>query len=151
MLYLGILIKGGPHLWVRSSSGRWPGWTWIPVPRLPSSSPSPTINPRFSPCEILKHAHLKFTVYRHKQASIHTTHVHNAVTLVWGSLRLAPIITNLAFLPLFGNRPKKSNFVHRLISRWEAYNWMGTRLGGKGLGTRLTNFLEGYQHSDSDR
>ena len=77
--------------------------------------------------------------------------MHNAVTLVWGSLRLVPIITNLAFLPLFGNRPKKSNFVHRLISRWEAYNWMGTRLGGKGLGTRLTNFLEGYQHSDSDR
>ena len=28
-----------------------------------------------------------------KQASIHT-HVHNAVTLVWGSLRLAPIKTN---------------------------------------------------------
>ena len=34
-------------------------------------------------------AHLKFTVYGRKQASIHT-HVRNAVTLVWGSLRLAP-------------------------------------------------------------
>ena len=31
-----------------------------------------------------------------KQASIHT-HVHNAVTLVWGSLRFIPII--LKFLP----------------------------------------------------
>ena len=58
------------------------------------SSPSPTIDPRFSPCEIFKHAHLKFTVYGHKQASIHT-HVRNAVTLVWGSLRLASIISEL--------------------------------------------------------
>ena len=39
-----------------------------------------------------KRAHLKFMVWR-KQAfkkNIHT-HVHNAVTLVWGSLRLTPI------------------------------------------------------------
>ena len=39
---------------------------------------------RFSLCEIFKHAHLKFTVYGHKQASIHT-HMRNAVTLMWGS------------------------------------------------------------------
>ena len=41
-----------------------------------------------------KRAHLKFTVYGRKEASkqanIHT-HVRNAVPLVWGSLRLAPI------------------------------------------------------------
>ena len=59
------------------------------------SSPSPTR--LLSACMssvfvILKfnHAHLKFTVYGHKQANIHT-HVRNAVPLVWGSLRLAPI------------------------------------------------------------
>ena len=40
--------------------------------------------------EIFKCAHLKFTVYGRKQASIHT-HFRNAVMLVWGSLRLAPI------------------------------------------------------------
>ena len=44
--------------------------------------------------EIFKCDHLKFTVCGHKQASkqtyIHTTSV-NAVTLVWGSLRLAPM------------------------------------------------------------
>ena len=38
--------------------------------------------------------HLKFTVYGRKQAwsvgRIHT-HLHNAVLLVWGSLRLAPL------------------------------------------------------------
>ena len=33
---------------------------------------------------------LKFSVYGCKQTDIHT-HVRNAVTLVWGSLRLAPI------------------------------------------------------------
>ena len=64
------------------------------------SSPSPTIDlrQRFSLCEIFKHAHLKFTVYGRKQASkqasIHT-HVHNAVTLMWGSLMLAPIKAKL--------------------------------------------------------
>ena len=55
------------------------------------SSPSPTIDLRFGLCEIFKHAHLKFTVYDHKQASKQTsihTHVCNAVTLMWGSLRL---------------------------------------------------------------
>ena len=37
------------------------------------------------------HTHLKFTVYgTSKQANIHM-HVRNAVPLVWGSLRLAPI------------------------------------------------------------
>ena len=30
----------------------------------------------------------KFTVYGHKQACTLQTHLHNAVTLVWGSLRL---------------------------------------------------------------
>ena len=41
--------------------------------------------------EIFERAHLKFTVSgRSKQANIHT-HFRNAVTLVWGSLRLAPI------------------------------------------------------------
>ena len=38
-----------------------------------------------------KRAQLKLTVYGRKQANIHT-HVYNAVTPVWGSLRLAPII-----------------------------------------------------------
>ena len=37
-----------------------------------------------------KPARLKFTVYGHKQPSIHT-HIHNTETLVWDSLRLAPI------------------------------------------------------------
>ena len=40
--------------------------------------------------EIFKYAHLKFTVYSRKHTYIHTTSV-NAVTLVWGSLRLTPI------------------------------------------------------------
>ena len=35
-------------------------------------------------------AHLKFTVYGRKHRYIHT-HFRNAVPLVWGSLRLAPI------------------------------------------------------------
>ena len=48
----------------------------------------------FSLHEIFKCAHLKFTVYGRKQTYIHTTSA-NAVTLVWGSLRLAPIITSL--------------------------------------------------------
>ena len=39
--------------------------------------------------EIFKCAYLKFTVYGRKQTYIHTTSA-NAVTLVWGSLRLAP-------------------------------------------------------------
>ena len=46
-------------------------------------------------CEIFEYTHLKFTVsgrskQARKQASI-DIHVRNAVTLVWGSLRLAPI------------------------------------------------------------
>ena len=58
------------------------------------SSPSSTIDLRFGLCEIFKHAHLKFMVYGRKQASKQTsihTHVRNVVTLMWGSLRLAPI------------------------------------------------------------
>ena len=48
-------------------------------------------------CEIFECAHLKFTVsgrskQTNKRTSIHTR-VCNAVTLVWGSLRLAPIIS----------------------------------------------------------
>ena len=39
----------------------------------------------------IKHAHLNFMVYAHKQASIHT-HMHNAVTLVWGLLRFVPMM-----------------------------------------------------------
>ena len=47
------------------------------------------------PCEIFECAHFKFTVsgwskQASKQTNIHT-HVRNEVTLVWGSLRLAPI------------------------------------------------------------
>ena len=38
--------------------------------------------------------HLKFTVYGRKQARIHT-HFRNAVPLVWGLLRLAPITTSM--------------------------------------------------------
>ena len=51
-----------------------------------------------------KRAHLKFSVYGRKQTDRQTdrhtyihTHMCNAVTLVWGSLRLAPI-TTLRFL-----------------------------------------------------
>ena len=41
-----------------------------------------------------KFADLKFTVFaRSKQASIDTHALRNEVTLVWGSLRLAPITT----------------------------------------------------------
>ena len=53
------------------------------------------------------HAHLKSTVYGRKQASkqanIHT-HVRNAVPLVWGSLRLAPIKTENITKLIVGNR-----------------------------------------------
>ena len=38
-----------------------------------------------------KHAHLKFTIYGRKQASKHTHTSANAITLVWGLLRLAQI------------------------------------------------------------
>ena len=48
------------------------------------------VAPRCLASTLVKYAHLKFTVYGRKQASIHT-HVRNTVTLVWGSLRLAPI------------------------------------------------------------
>ena len=44
----------------------------------------------FSLREVFKCAHLKFTVYGHKQANIHT-HMCNAVPIVWCSLRLVPI------------------------------------------------------------
>ena len=46
--------------------------------------------------EILKCAHLKFTVYGRKQTDIHTTSA-NAVTLVWSSLRLAPTMVHLFY------------------------------------------------------
>ena len=38
--------------------------------------------------------YLKFTVYGHKQACTLQTHFRNAVPLVWGLLRLAPINTD---------------------------------------------------------
>ena len=44
----------------------------------------------FSLHEVFTCAHLKFTVYGHKQRDIHTIST-NAVMLVWGSLRLTPI------------------------------------------------------------
>ena len=45
--------------------------------------------------EIFECTHLKFTVSgRSKQANIYT-HVHNEVMLVWGSLRLTPIIITI--------------------------------------------------------
>ena len=44
--------------------------------------------------EIFKCAYLKFTVYGHKPTDIHTHASCNAVTLVWGLLRLAPINTS---------------------------------------------------------
>ena len=40
-------------------------------------------------------AHLKFTVYGRKHTSTLQTRFRNAVPLVWGSLRLAPIIPGL--------------------------------------------------------
>ena len=45
--------------------------------------------------EIFEYVHLKFMVSgRSKQASKQPyTHVHNAVTLVWGSLKLTPNIS----------------------------------------------------------
>ena len=48
-------------------------------------------------CEIFEYAHLKFTVIgQSKQASKHRyTNVCNAVTLVWGSLKLAPMMSSL--------------------------------------------------------
>ena len=46
--------------------------------------------------EILKCTHFKFTVYGRKQTDIHTTSA-NAVTLVWGSLRLAPTMVHLFY------------------------------------------------------
>ena len=49
----------------------------------------------FHHCEIFEYAHLKFTVSgRSKPTSIHTR-VRNAVTLVWGSLRLSPTTPRL--------------------------------------------------------
>ena len=55
-------------------------------------------------------------------ANRHTHATCNAVTLVWGSLRLAPIIdfTFSLVLPFLGNKPKKFYFVHQTISRLEA-------------------------------
>ena len=47
--------------------------------------------------EIFKYAHLKFTVCGRSIDSQTYTHVRNAVTLVWGSLRLAPTSLCVAF------------------------------------------------------
>ena len=47
---------------------------------------------------IFKYAHLKFTVYGRKHT--HNFRKINAVALVWGSLRLAPIIHTCMNLPL---------------------------------------------------
>ena len=63
-------------------------------------------------CGIFECAHLKFTVSgRSKQASKHSqihTCVRNAVTLVWGSLRLAP--TNLLEYPYLFERVWRKMF-----------------------------------------
>ena len=79
-------------------------------------------------CNIKIHAHLKFSVSgRSKQASKHTsihTHVCNEVTLVWGSLRLAPIkLSNLvteqdASVVFTANKKGKdiACSVHKLVS-----------------------------------
>ena len=58
-----------------------------------------------------KHANLKFTVYGRKQASIHTLSV-NAITLVWGSLRLAPTSGKTAageHYPVYNNTMTHAN------------------------------------------
>ena len=64
----------------------------------PSRSPTKCMSSIFVILKF-KRAYLKFPVsgrskQASKQASIYT-HVHNEVTLVWGSLRLAPIIVVL--------------------------------------------------------
>ena len=66
--------------------------------RLPTlhSGSSPAFHVSARGCSIFgKHlnAYLKFTVYDRKHGRIHT-HLRNAVRLVWGSLRLAPIKAN---------------------------------------------------------
>ena len=88
----------------------------------------------FGLCEIFKHAHLKFTVYGRKQASKQTskhTHVRNAVTLMWGSLRLAPIIYFATFYLLF-LFIKICPIILKIISEYlaQAYPCPPTPLGG---------------------
>ena len=55
----------------------------------------------------------KWSVQASKQANIHT-HVCNEVTLVWGSLRLAPIIC----FPLIQLNREKSNYF-AILNRME--------------------------------
>ena len=54
------------------------------------SSPSPTIDPRFSPCDIFKHTHLKFKIYSRKQASKHT---HACAQCSHASVGRAPMMS----------------------------------------------------------
>ena len=84
-LHLSVMVRSC-HVCVSLSRLRSSGFT---LTLHSGSSPSPT-RQRFGLHEIFKCAHLKFTVYGHEQTDIHTPSA-TAVTLVWGSLRLAPI------------------------------------------------------------
>ena len=82
----------------------------------------------------------KFSVYGHKQTSkqadIHT-HVRNAVTLVWGSLRLAPIRLNL--LPILTDKPGITDQERALLE-------LPARLGGLGI-TNATKTAYANHHN----
>ena len=85
--------------------------------------------------EIFTCAYLKFTVYGHKQTDrqtdIHTTSA-NAVTLVWGSLRLAPIT-----LPTYTDIPVFVLSATELVER----TWRGGRReiwGSRNTGQNVT-------------
>ena len=71
-------------------------WASFALTLRSGSSPSPTRQRcgHIRMHETNRLRSFKFTVYGCKQTDIHTTSA-NAVTLVWGSLRLAPIIESL--------------------------------------------------------
>ena len=76
-----------------------------------------------------KHAHLKFSVYGRKQTNRQTdihTHVRNAVTLVWGSLRLTPItgikIASLSWFPARQNSSRQTRtHAFTIIALWQFF------------------------------
>ena len=77
--------------------------------------------------EIFECAHLKFTVSGRSIDRYIDTRVRNAVTLVWGSLRLAPIITAV------GSSIIEDGLVLRFLSSHSVYHgqklhWSGSKI-----------------------
>ena len=89
--------------------------------------------------EIFKYAHLKFTVYGRKHTYIHTTSA-NAVTLVWGSLRLVPI-NAMQLMPHYHDLRFLYQGAQELNGAWswldKVLHWNCNHLAGSGNETMV--------------